>query len=139
VNDYEIGAVADIDTRDGERTLIARVTDALKSVFSFGPLSLAVAHFPEGAIAVTRAGDIFAVGSAAIPDEAIIGVNGAGDAFAAGVLYGWHEGRPIEEALRLGHACAGASMRSAATTSMVVSAKDCLALAEQWGYRPIPI
>lgn len=139
VNDYEIGAVADIETRDGERTLIDRVTEALKFVFSLGPLSLAVAHFPEGAIAVTRGGDAFAVGSVAIPDDAIVGVNGAGDAFAAGVLYGWHEDKPIEDALRLGHACAAASMRSAATTSTVVSIKDTLTLAHQWGFRPAPI
>lgn len=138
VNDYEIGAVADIETRDGERTLVPRVTEALKAVFALGPLSLAVAHFPEGAIAMTRDGNVTRIGSVAIPEDAIIGVNGAGDAFAAGVLYGWHEGHAIEDALRLGHACAAASMRSAATTSAVVTVDACLTLAHAWGFRPEP-
>lgn len=138
VNDYEIGAVADIETRDGTRTRVSRVTDALKAVFEYGPLTLAVAHFPEGAIAVTRDGTVTRIGSVAIPDDAIVGVNGAGDAFAAGVLYGWHEGRAIDDALRLGHACAAASMRSAATTSSVVPVDACLKLAAQWGFRPEP-
>jgi len=138
VNDYEIGAVADIETRDGERTLVPRVTEALKAVFALGPVSLAVAHFPQGAIAVTRDGTVTRVGSVAMPDDAIIGVNGAGDAFAAGVLYGWHEGQAIDDSLRLGHACAASSMRSAATTSSVVSVNECLQLAKKWGFRPKP-
>lgn len=139
VNDYEIGAVADIETRDGEHTHMPRVCDALKRVFELGPVSLAVAHFPQGAIAVTRDGTVTCVGSVAMPDDAITGVNGAGDAFAAGVIYAWHEGQAITDALRLGHASAAASMRSAATTSSVVSVAECLRLAAQWGWRPDPV
>lgn len=138
VNDFEIGAVADIETRNGDTTLYDRVAQALKRVLTLGPVSLVVAHFPEGAIAVTRDENVFRIGSVIIPDDDIIGVNGAGDAFAAGVLYSWHEGRSIDDALRLGHACAAASMRSAATTSSVVSVDQCLALATKWGFRPDP-
>ena len=82
-------------------------------------MRLAVAHFPEGAIALTRDGAAFAVGSVAAPRAAIAGVNGAGDAFAAGLLYGLHQERAIEDALRLGHACAAASMRAVSTTAGV--------------------
>ena len=88
---------------------------------------------------MTRDGNVVVAGSVSIPPSEIVGVNGAGDAFAAGVLYVFHEGKTIEDALRMGHACAAASMRSAATTNTVVSASECLALAEKWGFRPAPL
>jgi sugar/nucleoside kinase (ribokinase family) len=139
VNDYEIGCVAGFDAREGERASAALVTKALRAALERGPLELAVAHFPEGAIAVTRAGEVTAVGSVAIGPAEIAGVNGAGDAFAAGVVYGWHEGFALEDALRLGHACAAASMREVSTTRGVVPVAQALELAERHGFRPKPI
>ena len=139
VNDYEIGCVADIETRDGGRASAPLVARALKRALDMGPLEFAVAHFPEGAIAATRSGDIVAVGSVAMPASAIAGVNGAGDAFAAGVVYGWHEGWALEDALRLGHASAAASMREVSTTQGVAGVAEALALAERHGFRAKPL
>jgi sugar/nucleoside kinase (ribokinase family) len=138
VNDYEIGAVAQMKTRDGEKTLYDQVAGALQAATRMGPTQVVVAHFPEGAIAVTRDGQTVSFGSVAMPTELIAGVNGAGDAFAAGFLYSWHEGRPLEEALRLGHACASASMRAVSTTAGVVTVDECLEFARKWGFRPDP-
>jgi sugar/nucleoside kinase (ribokinase family) len=73
-----------------------------------------------------------------MPAETIAGVNGAGDAFAAGFLYFWHEGRSLEDALRLGHACAAASMQAVSTTAGVLTFDECLALVRKWGFRPDP-
>jgi len=138
VNDYEIGAVAEMETRRAGAADPPAIRAALAKALSQGAMRLAVAHFPEGAIALTRDGAAFAVGSVAAPKAAIAGVNGAGDAFAAGLLYALHEERGIEAALRLGHACAAASMRAVSTTAGVASVAECLALAEQWGFRPPP-
>jgi sugar/nucleoside kinase (ribokinase family) len=139
VNDYEIGAVAGMETRRDGAADPPAIRAALAAALAQGAMRLAVAHFPEGAIALTREGAGFAVGSVAAPKSAIAGVNGAGDAFAAGLLYGLHEERAIEDALRLGHACAAASMRAVSTTAGVGSVAECLALAEQWGLRPPPV
>ena len=138
VNDYEIGAVAGLETRRDGRADPPAIRAALAAALSLGAMRLAVVHFPEGAIALARDGAGFAVGSVAAPRAAIAGVNGAGDAFAAGVLYSLHEERGVEDALRLGHACAAASMRAVSTTTGVGSVAECLALAAQWGYRPPP-
>jgi len=139
VNDYEIGCVADLETRAGGRADGPSVARALARALEMGPLEFAVAHFPEGAIAATRGGDIVAVGSVAMPASAIVGVNGAGDAFAAGVVYGWHEGWALEDALRLGHASAAASMRAVSTTQGVAKVAEAWALAERYGFRPRPL
>ena len=138
VNDYEIGAVADVETRADGRAAPARIVEALRAALALGPMEMVVSHFPEGAIAVTRDGAVVSLGSVAMPAGEIAGVNGAGDAFAAGVLYGWHEAWPIAERLRLGHACAAASMRKVSTTQGVAPVAECLALAQRWGHRPSP-
>jgi sugar/nucleoside kinase (ribokinase family) len=139
VNDYEIGCVADVETREGGQAAPAQIAEALRAALDTGSLEFAVAHFPEGAIAAMRGGGLVAVGSVAMPADAIAGVNGAGDAFAAGVIYGWHEGWPLERSLALGHACAAASMRQVSTTQGVVPVAECLALAESFGFRPKPL
>jgi sugar/nucleoside kinase (ribokinase family) len=141
VNDYEIGGFAGVETREAGlsgRAVGAKVEAALRAALDLGPMRLVVAHFPEGAIALTRDGGRAALGSVAIPSDRIAGVNGAGDAFAAGTLYGWHEGWGLEACVRLGHACAAASMREVSTTAGVGTVAECLELAEKWGLRPPP-
>jgi sugar/nucleoside kinase (ribokinase family) len=138
VNDYEIGCVAGVETRREGRADPERVAEALRLALELGPLELAVAHFPEGAIAATRAG-VVSLGSVAMPPSEIAGVNGAGDAFAAGVLYGWHEGWALTDSLALGHACAAASMREVSTTQGVLPVAEALSLARRCGYRPSPL
>jgi sugar/nucleoside kinase (ribokinase family) len=62
---------------------------------------------------------------------------GAGDAFAAGVLFGLHEGWSVEECLRLAAASAAACVRGQNTSDGIRAAHDCLADGEKWGYRPV--
>jgi sugar/nucleoside kinase (ribokinase family) len=139
VNDFEIGALAGLPTRraDGS-TDAAAVGRAIVRTLALGAMRWVVAHFPEGAVLGGREGEQVALGSVAAPAGAIAGVNGAGDAFAAGMIYGLHEGWPIEECLRLAHAVAAASMRAVSTTEGVATVGACLALAERWGLRPAP-
>jgi sugar/nucleoside kinase (ribokinase family) len=138
VNDYEIGALAGRETRgaSGAADVVA-VAAAIDDALRLGPMRWIVAHFPEGAVAGGRDGARFALGSVAIPADAIVGANGAGDAFAAGMLYGLHEGWPIPECLRLAHAVAAASMRQVSTSAGVVGVAECLGLAKKWGLRPL--
>ncbi|HUA77200.1 MAG TPA: PfkB family carbohydrate kinase, partial [Acetobacteraceae bacterium] len=80
-------------------------------------------------------GTLVRVPSLAVPAEEIVAANGAGDAFAAGVLYAVHEGWSLAEALALGHAAAGASLRGLSTTGTVATWQECSALAARWGTR----
>src|SRR5208337_1015357 len=96
VNDFEIGALAGRETRraDGS-TDAAAVSRAIAEALALGAMRWVVAHFPEGAVAGGRDGTRVALGSVAVPADAIAGANGAGDAFAAGMIYGLHEDWPI--------------------------------------------
>ena len=73
--------------------------------------------------------------SVAIPAKEIVGTNGAGDAFAAGILYGLHEDWTLSATIQMAHASAASSVRSLGTTDAVMSWQECLKLASTWGWR----
>ena len=58
-----------------------------------------------------------------------------GHAFAAGVLYGWHESVPVREQLRIGVCAAAANLSEETCTDGLRPMKDCLALGEKFGFR----
>jgi len=97
-----------------------------------------VVHFPKGAIAVARDGTATQQPSVRVPQSAIVSANGAGDAFAAGMLYGLHESWDVRRCLALAHASAAASLRGASTTDTVEQWQTCLQLAEGWGWNDWP-
>ena len=135
VNDHEIGGIAGLETvRDG-KTDVAACKAAAAAALKLGVGRLVAVHFPGGAIVASRDGATLAMPSVKIPAAAIAGANGAGDAFAAGFLYGLHENWSLDEALRLAHAAAAASLRRITTYGGVESWPNCLALAKQWGWR----
>jgi sugar/nucleoside kinase (ribokinase family) len=69
-----------------------------------------------------------------IPPADIKGAAGAGDALAAGILYGLHEDWPISECLQLGVCVAAASLYDASCSGSVRPLADCLHLGTQFGY-----
>ena len=100
-----------------------------------GVATLAVVHFPAGCVAAAPGGRIWRQGSVRMPREQVRSTIGAGDAFAAGVILGLHEGWPVPECLRLGVASAAACVRSTHTSDGIQRADACLAAAERLGYR----
>ncbi len=135
VNDVEIGAVGGVATlRDGA-TDIAACRAAVRAVAAQGSMRLVAAHFPRGAVAVTGDGRGIEQPSLRVPPAEIAAANGAGDAFAAGTLYGMHQGWTAENALALGRAAAAASLRGMSTTGAVPTWQECLTLAHRWGVR----
>ena len=84
---------------------------------------------------MSRDGSTVTHPSVNVPPDQIRGANGAGDAFAAGLLYGLHEAWSPERALVLANAVAAASLRDISTSATIESVADCLALAERWGWR----
>ena len=135
VNDSEIGALSGMETIPGGVTDIAACEGAARHVLENGAMDIVVVHCPVVAIAVTREGRNLHKTIHANSAFACGGANGAGDAFAAGMLYGLHEGWNVEDALTLAHASAAASLRSLSTTGAVEPWRKCLELANQWGWR----
>ena len=139
VNDFEAGALAGIETvRDGV-TDVDACKQAAARLIERSAAGFVAVHYPWGGVMATRAGEIFEHPSVDVPASAVVSSNGAGDCFAAGILYGVHEGWPLQRALKLAHATAAASLRAPSTTGAVVSWRECLGLAEAWGWRTLPV
>ena len=135
VNDYEIGALADRVTVQNGVTDRAACMAAAEDVLAMGAMQAVVVHYVTGATLVARDGARLFKPSVKVPPEAVLGVNGAGDAFAAGLLYGVHEGWSHDACLTLAHATAAACIRVPGAYDGVMTAAACLDLAAEWGWR----
>ncbi len=94
-----------------------------------------IIHFPEGVLAVSPQGERVFQPSLRFPPRLVRGSAGAGDALAAGVLFGLHEGSGMREALRYGVCAAAASLRDPSCTSGLAPLAECLGLGERYGFR----
>ena len=79
-----------------------RLRPAAECLMAGGVKYLVVLHYPEGAAALDKQGNFLTVPSCELERARIVGTNGAGDAFAAGVIYALYRNRPLREALELG-------------------------------------
>ena len=89
-----------------------------------------------GAVAVGATADGLRLrqGSLRLPAGYSQGATGAGDAFAAGMLYGLHEGLGFPERLKLAVGCAAACLADPTPSQGLRPVADCLALAERFGF-----
>lgn len=136
MNEFEAGRVTGRKVRDGDTLDRTELRAAMQSLLEAGVRERVVVHFPEGGVALGRDGQWDEHTSVALPASGYIkGAAGAGDAFAAGVLLGWHGDLPVREQLRYGVCAAAANLRDETCTGGLAPLAECLALGEQYGYR----
>ena len=135
MNEFEAGRVTGLKIRDGEKLDRAALRTAMQQMLAAGVRERVFVHFPEGGCALGADGQWHEHGSVKLPADYIKGAAGAGDAFTAGVLLGWHEGRPIDEALRSGVCAAAANLSDETCTGGMRPLGECLALGERYGFR----
>ncbi|HSM32663.1 MAG TPA: carbohydrate kinase family protein [Anaerolineae bacterium] len=100
-----------------------------------GVSRLAVVHFPAGCVGAAPDGRTWRQGSVRLPPDRLRSTTGAGDAFAAGVIFGLHEDWSVEASLRLGVTAAAACVQHHHTSNGIMSAETCLAAGDALGYR----
>lgn len=96
-------------------------------------------HTRVGAVTVSSTGEKVVQPSLVLTPAYIQGSCGAGDAFAAGLLHGLHEGLPPSRCLHLAICVAAASLSHPSPSEGVRSLDDCLALGEQFGRHPFTV
>ncbi|HPA19105.1 MAG TPA: carbohydrate kinase family protein [Verrucomicrobiae bacterium] len=138
-NEFEIGRLTGrACARDGHAKINA-VMAAAREVLERGVRRAVVVHFREGAVIVPRDGKEIRLGSVAVPAERIRGAAGAGDAFAAGLLFGIHEAWPLDQALELGVCVAAASLEDATCSGSIRPWRVCLQMGRLLGYGNQPL
>ncbi|HEY9528130.1 MAG TPA: carbohydrate kinase family protein [Anaerolineales bacterium] len=107
---------------------------AADSILEMGVQQWVVIHFPKGVLAASCKGERIFQETLRIPPSAIKGTVGAGDAFAAGVLGGIHEGWNIRDCLVLGVSAAAASLMDETASEGIKPWKECLELVRKFGF-----
>lgn len=138
INDVEAAAVTGIaiaPTSVDEQPDWRALESAAVRLTALGVARLAVIHLPGGCVAAAPDGTVWRQGSVYLPASSVRNATGAGDAFAAGVIYGLHEGLSIDQCLRLGVCVAAASVQGVGTSDGIRPAQECLTMGERHGVR----
>ena len=137
-NEYEAGQITGTEIPGGSAFGRQAAESGARSLVRLGVRRWAVVHFPAGACACSGDGSVIWQPSVRVPAELISCAVGAGDALAAGVLFGLHEGWPMERALELGACTAAASLLHPTSSEGVLPAGDCLAFGRDRGFTAFP-
>src|SRR5271165_211395 len=137
-NDFEAEQLAGIAIGRGPAIDRAAVEAAARALVGLGVRRWAVVHFPEGACACSGAGEIVWQPAVRVPPRDIRGSAGAGDALAAGVLLGEHEGWPMPRSLELGVCAAATSLLHPNCSDSVRPSAQCLAFGREHGFAALP-
>lgn len=135
MNEFEAGRVTGQRIRTDAGLDRAALLAAMRQLLAAGVREHVIVHFPEGGAALGHDGTLHEHPSVRLPESYIKGAAGAGDAFTAGALFGWHEGLPVTEWLRRGVCAAAANLADETCTGGMLPLADCLALGTRHGFR----
>ena len=137
-NDYEAERLTGIPLREDGRIVAGSVALAARNLLERGVRSWVIVHFPEAVCACSAEGQEIWQASLRVPPADIAGSAGAGDALAAGVLFGVHQDWPMADSLRLGVAAAATCLYHPSCSGGVRPVTECLDLAKRLGFHPLP-
>jgi sugar/nucleoside kinase (ribokinase family) len=113
----------------------ASLQSAAQQILDCGVGEAVIIHTAAGSVVASHSAPAEAMGSLELPPEAFRGANGAGDAFAAGYLFGLHENWAMAQRLRLATCAAACSITHPSPSAGVRPLTQCMALAEQYPSR----
>lgn len=135
INEIEAGNATGMRLRGPDGVDVAAAGRAAADILSRGSCRQVVIHFETGAVAAQRGGEVTAQGSLRVPPDFIKGATGAGDAFAAGYLFGLHESWDVPRCLRLAMCAAAACLTDPTPSLGLRPVEECLRLADEFGFR----
>jgi sugar/nucleoside kinase (ribokinase family) len=139
VNEFEAQMLTGIQTSEDEQVSWDACYQAAVAILDRGVREWVIVHFPHGIVAVNKHRQPIFQAGIDLPGDKIIGAVGAGDAFAAGVLTGVHEGWEMAASLQLGVCAAATSLFAATSSDGILPQDECLTLSERYGYRSVPV
>ncbi len=135
MNEFEAGRCTGRRVRRNERIDPIQLRGAMQLLLDAGVRERVVVHYPEGGCALGKDGSWAEHFSVKLPAGYVKGAAGAGDAFGAGVLLGWHEGLPVAEQLRYGVCAAAANLSEETCTGGIKPLEECLQIGKRFGFR----
>lgn len=137
-NDYEAEQTTGVAVGRGGAMEPRAVESAARALVGLGVRGWAVVHFPQGACACSAAGEIVWQAAVRVQPESVLSSVGAGDALAAGVLLGLHEGWSMARSLELAVCASASSLLHPTCSEGVLPVEECLALGRARGFLTLP-
>ena len=137
VNEFEAGRSTGVTVNVDGKVDFDRLSEAAARLLEMGVREWVVIHCPQGALARHADGSLALHGSVQVPTGEIAGTAGAGDAFAAGVLLGLHDGLPIADCLRYGVCAAASNLTDPTCTGGILPLDECLRRGQARGFREL--
>lgn len=131
INESEASRVLQYPLAAGDSAALLR---AASQLLEAGVQRSVTIHTELGAVSVTDSGEHAIQPSLRLPPGFSKGATGAGDAFAAGLLYGLHESQPLAERLLLAVCTAACSLSHPTPSLGMQSTAACRALADQFPF-----
>lgn len=128
INEFEAEKITGIFTTKDNKIDLDSCKLACKKILEYGVNEWVILHFPKGAVAISSRGVSLEQNSLALPKDYIKGAVGAGDAFAAGVLFGIHNEWEMQKSLHLGVCVAVACLSHPSSSDGVVHWEKCLTI-----------
>jgi|SRR5665213_2982976 len=133
LNEYELARLVGENAGKNPVQLEAQAREVLQR----GVHGAVTVHLPEGALCVANNRPAIWQSAVRVPANLVVGTAGAGDAFSAGFLLGWHEGWDFSRCLELAVCAAAASLRDATCSATVEPWQNCLALGRKMGFHTV--
>lgn len=105
-----------------------------RELLDLGVQEWVIIEFKEGCMAVGKSGEVHVQGKPILGPEEMVSAAGVGEALAASLLWGFHEGWDIRDALRFAAATAGCCMRHISCTEGIPRYDEVLQLGQNWQY-----
>ena len=118
----------------GSHVSTESLKEAARDIRDLGVSKAVVIHFERGAVCAHRDGECYEQGAVCLPDDMIQGTVGAGDAFAAGFVYGLHENLGPADCMHYAVRCAAACLTDPTPSGGMRPLGECLNWAEKFGY-----
>ncbi len=137
LNEFEaarLTGMRSVDTKEGEVCVDTLEMQAEK-ILGGGVNRAVVIHFAGGAVYRDAAGSVFRQGAVRFPSDRIAGSAGAGDAFAAGFLFGVHDGWTTSASLELAVCSAAVSLESPTCSGAIRPWEECLSIGRGYRFR----
>ena len=134
INEIEGGRVAGISPHSESGKLsLSHLKEICRRMMDMGVREAVTVHCPKLSCSLDKNGEFTVLPSVALPRDAIVGTVGAGDAFCAGMLYGFVMGKSAAESMRIASAAAVCNLTVSDSVSGARSLAETMALEARLG------
>lgn len=136
INEFEAGRCTGMDLcQDVPERQALR--EAAGRLLQHGVKEWVLIHFPKGVFALSKQGEEIIQGAVMLPKDNIVSTVGAGDAFAAGTLWGIHADWDMRRSIQMGVCTAAACLQDVSCSGGIKYHQECSALGAFHSYHDL--